>query len=128
MKKQTLLTSIFLLGIVAVLAVVTANSQENVKSVQDSAFKELMRPQVPFLHDEHNEKAQIGECNECHHVKKDGKTVPDETSEDRECSDCHKSNKDKYPLALVMAYHTNCKGCHLEKKAGPIMCAECHVK
>ena len=128
MKKKILTASIFIGGIIVVLAVVSANSQENVKSVQDSAFKELMRPQVPFRHDEHNEKAQIEECNECHHVKKDGKTLPAETSEDRECSECHTSKDEKYPLSLVMAYHTNCKGCHLDKKAGPIMCAECHLK
>ena len=128
MKKQTLMAFIFIGGIIAVFAAVNANSQENVKSVQDSGFKELMRPQVPFQHDEHNENAKIEECNECHHVIKDGKTVLDETSEDRECSECHKSNDEKYPLELVMAYHTNCKGCHLERKTGPVTCAECHVK
>ena len=128
MKKKSLMVSIFTVVIVVTLAVITVNSQENVKSVQDSAFKELMRPQVQFLHDQHNEKAQIGDCSECHHMYKDGKKVDGEMSESSECSACHKSKEEKYPLSLVMAYHTNCKGCHLDKKAGPIMCAECHRK
>jgi len=128
MKKRTLMAALFTIVLVLVLAVITASSQENIKSVQDSAFKQLMRPTVPFIHDEHNEKAEIGECGTCHHVIKDGKHVPDETSEDRECSACHQPAHEDYSKLLVMAYHTRCKGCHLEKKNGPIMCAECHVK
>jgi hypothetical protein len=128
MKKKSLMVSIFITAIVVTLAVITANSQENVKSVQDSAFKELMRPQVQFLHDQHNGKAKIEDCSECHHVYKDGKKVEGEMSEGSECSACHKSKDEKYPLSLIMAYHTRCKGCHLAKKTGPIMCAECHRK
>ena len=128
MKRQTLIASIFITVFALALAVITAYSQENVKSVQDSGFKELMRPQVPFVHDEHNEKAQIEDCSNCHHVYKEGKKVDDEVSESSECSECHKSKDKKYPLSLVMAYHTRCKGCHLEQKSGPVMCGECHVK
>ena len=128
MKKYTLTATIFVTVLALALAVMTAFSQENVKSVQDSGFKELMRPQVPFAHDEHNEKAQIEDCSSCHHVYKDGKKVEDEVSESQECSECHKSEGEKYPMSLVMAYHTRCKGCHLEQATGPIMCGECHVK
>ena len=128
MKRHTLTASIFAAVLALVLAAVTAFSQENVKSVQDSGFKELMRPQVPFVHDEHNEKAQIDDCSQCHHVYKDGKKVEDEVSESQECSACHKSKEENFSMALVMAYHTRCKGCHLEKKSGPIMCSECHVR
>ncbi|MFC1816717.1 acidic tetraheme cytochrome c3 TmcA [Thermodesulfobacteriota bacterium] len=128
MKKRTLMAALFIIVSVLVLAVITASSQENVKSVQDSAFKQLMRPTVPFIHDEHNENAEIAECGTCHHVFKDGKRVPDETSEDRECSDCHNPANEAYSKLLVKAYHIHCKRCHLEKKKGPIMCADCHVK
>jgi len=128
MKKRTLMAFIFITLIVAVFAVITANSQENVKGVQDSAFKELMRPTVRFMHDEHNEKAEIENCSVCHHTFKEGKLVEDETSEDSECSECHQSKDDKNPIALITAYHANCKGCHVEKETGPIMCAECHTK
>lgn len=128
MKKRTLMSFIFITLIVAVFAVITANSQENVKGVQDSAFKELMRPTVRFMHDEHNEKAEIEDCSACHHTFKDGKLVEDETSEDSECSECHQSENGKNPIVLITAYHANCKGCHVEKETGPIMCAECHTK
>ncbi len=110
----------------AAVVVVTAYSQENVKSVQDSAFKTKMRPGAVFLHDEHNSKAEIDECGTCHHVYKDGVKDEDETSEDMECSECHKIRGN--PVPLVAKYHLRCKGCHEEKKAGPVMCNECHIR
>jgi len=123
-KKIWILCSIFIAAVAVI--VVAAYSQENVKSVQDSAFKTKMRPDAVFLHDEHNEKAEIDDCGTCHHVYKDGVKVEDETSEDTECSGCHKI--DGNPVPLVAKYHLRCKGCHEEKKAGPVMCSECHVK
>lgn len=128
MKKRMMMATIIMAGIVLVFAVVTTNSQDNVKSVQDSAFRQLMRPTVPFMHDEHNEKAEVENCNVCHHIVEEGKVVEGESSEDRECSECHESKGSGYPMSLVKAYHMRCKGCHLEKKSGPIMCGECHVK
>lgn len=106
----------------------TAFSQEDVETVEDSAFLERMRPPVPFKHDEHNETAEIDECTDCHHTYEDGKLVEDESSEDMECSECHASEEDSYSISLVKAYHINCKRCHLEKKIGPVMCAECHPR
>jgi len=123
-KKIWILCSIFI-STVAVI-VVAAYSQENVKSVQDSAFKTKMRPDAVFVHDEHNEKAEIDDCGTCHHVYKDGVKVEDETSEDTECSGCHKI--DGNPMPLVAKYHLRCKGCHEEKKSGPVMCSECHIR
>lgn len=128
MKKRTMMATIFTAAIVFVFAVINAGSQDNVKSVQDSAFKKIMRPTVPFMHDEHNESAGIEECNVCHHVYEENKKVEDESSEDSECSECHADEGDKYPMSLVKAYHTLCKGCHKEQKTGPIMCGECHVR
>ncbi len=128
MEKRTLTVSIAIILAVLVVAVITASSQENVKSVQDSGFKQLMRPTVPFVHDEHNEKAAIEECSTCHHVYEDGKRLEGESSEDRECSDCHLPEGGRYPMSLVKAYHGRCKGCHNDKQAGPIMCADCHVR
>ena len=128
MKKRTLTASIAITLVVLFLAVITASSQEYVKGVQDSGFKKLMRPTVPFAHDEHNEKAQIEECSTCHHVYEDGKLLEGESSQDSECSECHQSAGDRYALSLVKAYHGRCKGCHDEKQAGPIMCADCHVR
>jgi len=123
-KKIWALCSIFVAAVAVI--VVTAYSQEKVKSVQDSAFKEKIRPNAVFLHNEHNEKAKIDDCGTCHHVYKDGVKVEDETSEDTECSGCHKISGD--PVPLVAKYHLRCKGCHEGKKAGPVMCSECHIR
>lgn len=125
MKKRIWTVFLITLAAAAFIAI-GAYSQENVKSVQDSAFKVKMRPNAVFLHDEHNKKAEVDDCGICHHVYKDGVKVEDETSEDRECSECHKINGD--PVPLISKYHLRCKGCHEEKKAGPIMCSECHVR
>jgi len=123
-KKMWTLYSIAVTAVAVV--VVTAYSQENVKSVQDSAFKTKMRTNAVFLHDEHNEKAEIDDCGICHHLYKDGVKVENETSEEMECSECHKISGN--PMPLVVKYHLRCKGCHEEKKAGPVMCNECHIR
>ena len=107
---------------------ISAFSQEDVVTVEDSAFMERMRPLVPFKHDEHNEMAEIDDCAVCHHLYEDDKLVEDESTEDMECSECHASEEDSYPISLVKAYHVNCKKCHLEQKTGPVMCAECHPR
>ncbi len=105
-----------------------AFAQEDVITVEDSAFGSRMRPPVPFAHDAHNEAAAIDDCGVCHHVYKDKKRVEGEESVGSECSECHLSREEGYPFDLVKAYHLMCKECHLQKKAGPILCAECHPK
>lgn len=103
-------------------------SQEDVAEVGDSGFEKHVRPPVPFMHDEHNEKAEIEECGVCHHVYDDkGMLNEDETSEDMECSECHLPKK-KGGLELMKKYHLRCKKCHQQEKKGPVMCGECHVR
>jgi hypothetical protein len=128
MEKRTLIiyTLIILLG--CIVAVMSGYSQEDVTTVEDSAFENKMRPGVPFLHDQHNEQAEIYECSTCHHVYEDGKLVEYDSSEGQECSECHTIDKGDNPIPLVNIYHLQCKGCHQEKKAGPIMCSECHPR
>ena len=129
MGKRTLIIYMVITLLVCIFAVMSGYSQEDVTTVEDSAFEEKMRPTVQFLHDEHNEVAEIEEeCNVCHHVYEDGEKIEDESSEETECSECHTLNKGDNPLSLVKVYHLQCKGCHQEKKAGPIMCSECHIK
>jgi len=130
MEKRSILAMIVLAMFAVIFFVVTSYSQDDVTTVEDSAFNEHMRPSVLFAHDEHNEQAEIEDCNVCHHLYEDGKLVEDESSEDFECSSpkCHASEQDSYPMTLVQAYHNRCKGCHLERKAGPVMCAECHPR
>jgi len=128
MGKRRVTVYIVIALFVSILAVISGFSQDDVTTVEDSAFAEKMRPSVPFMHDEHNETAEIEECNICHHVYEDGEKADDESSEDMECSECHLSDDDKNPMSLVKIYHVQCKRCHQERKAGPIMCGECHIK
>ena len=128
MEKRTVIIYMVITLFVCIFAVMSGYSQEDVTTVEDSAFKEKMRPTVPFLHEEHNEKAEIEECNVCHHLYEEGEKVEDDFSEGMECSECHTLNKGDNPLSLVKVYHLQCKGCHQQSKAGPIMCSECHIK
>jgi len=117
-------------GLIAILLTfVSAYSQEDMVVVNDEAFDNPQRPPAVFRHEEHNEKAGIEECNECHHVyNNDGKLVEDESSEDQSCSDCHELKASGKKPGLMNAFHINCKGCHEEKNKGPVMCGQCHVR
>lgn len=128
MKKRTLTASIILTVMASIIAVFSASSQEDIKFVKDSAFTSRLRPPVPFIHDKHNETAQIEDCGACHHVYQDGKRADGETSEGTSCSECHTLQKGDNPIPLVRVYHLQCKGCHIEKKAGPVLCSDCHRK
>ncbi len=126
MKKS----AVFILTLISfsVFIFVSAYSQDEMEFVDNSVFENPERVSSVFLHDEHNEKAELEECNECHHIYEDEKLVEDESSEDERCSECHEMEASGNMPALMKAYHTNCKGCHLEKNKGPIMCGECHIK
>jgi len=117
-------------GIVFILLVlVSAYAQEDMVVVSSDPFVDPQRPPSVFRHDEHNERAGIEECNECHHLyDKNGKRLEDESSEDQRCSDCHGLKADGRKPGLMKAFHTNCEGCHKEKKKGPVMCGQCHVR
>jgi hypothetical protein len=108
----------------AILVALSGFAQEDIKKVDDAAFRRLTRAAVPFDHDEHNAKAGIEDCSVCHHLYKNGKKVAG-SSEDTQCSECHLA-KGKGSMDLIKAYHDLCKGCHMEKKTGPVTCAECH--
>ena len=125
MKKGTfVLVAFLLLGIL----MIPAFSQEDMEVVDNEGFSKKQRPPVIFRHDEHNEIAQIEDCNECHHVYENGEKLEDESSEDLSCAECHDEKGDGDTPGLKKAFHSNCKGCHLEQKKGPIMCGKCHVR
>ncbi|UCF94180.1 MAG: cytochrome c3 family protein [Desulfobacterales bacterium] len=114
---------------VSLFILAAVRAQDEMMVVNDPAFKDLRRPPAVFRHDEHNETAQIEDCNECHHVYDEaGQLVEDESSEDQRCSDCHELQASGDKPALMKAFHLNCKGCHQEKKKGPVMCGQCHVR
>jgi predicted CXXCH cytochrome family protein len=108
--------------------IVPAFSQEDMQVVDDWGFEKKRRPPAMFRHDEHNEKAEIEECSECHHVYENGEKLEDESSEDQSCSECHDEKGSGNQPGLKKAFHANCKGCHHERNKGPIMCGSCHVR
>ena len=61
-------------------------------------------------------------------VDENGKLAEDESSEDQRCSDCHELARSGNKPVLMKAFHASCKGCHKEKKKGPVICGQCHVK
>ena len=125
MKKATaLVIASLLIGVL----MISAFAQEDMTVVDDPGFYVMQRPLPVFQHDAHNEKADIEECNECHHVYEDGKKVEDESSEDESCSDCHELKDVENVPGLRKAFHFCCKGCHVAKEQGPIMCGTCHVR
>ena len=116
-------------AMISVLFLLPAFSQEDMTVIEDGGFSKRQRPPAVFNHEAHNDDAGIEECNECHHVfDKSGNRVEDESSEDQRCSDCHALESKERQPGLMKAFHVNCKGCHLEKKKGPILCGECHVR
>ena len=127
MKKRAFFICACLMATLLIFA--AAYCQEDMVVVNDQAFDNLQRPPSKFRHDEHNEKAGIEECNECHHVYDDkGVLEKDESSEDQSCSDCHELKASGKKPGLMNAFHINCKGCHEEKNKGPVMCGQCHVR
>ncbi|MBW1803298.1 MAG: cytochrome c3 family protein [Deltaproteobacteria bacterium] len=126
MKNGTLYA--LALVIVSVFIFASANSQEDMEWIDNSVFKQPERVPSAFRHDDHNEKADIENCDECHHLYENGKKMADESSEDQRCSDCHELETSGPMPALMKAFHMNCKGCHLDRKKGPVTCGECHEK
>jgi hypothetical protein len=127
MGKKALIILTGILGLAVIMFSVYA--QEDMVEIDNTVFTNPQRPPSIFKHDEHNEKAKIDQCNECHHVYENGKRLEYESSEGQPCSDCHGlKGSPEGTLPLMKAFHTNCKGCHLDKQAGPIMCGECHVR
>ena len=114
--------------LLTVFLLVAAFSQEEMATIDNGAFPNPERVASIFRHEEHNETAEIDECNECHHIYEDGIKLEDESSEDMMCSDCHEMEAVDRQPSLMQAFHANCKGCHLSEKKGPIMCGECHRK
>jgi len=122
--------AVILLGALLLTAVllVAAYSQDDMTAVDNTIFPQQERPPAVFEHDDHNDAAGIDACQECHHLYEDGVLLEDESSEDQMCSECHELKPAGQMPGLMKAFHLNCKGCHLERKAGPVMCGECHRK
>ena len=119
---------ILVIAIIPFLFVLPTLAQDDMVVVEGDGFEKQRRPSAVFRHDDHNETAEIEECNECHHVYENGERLADESSEDQRCVDCHAEKTSGDQPGLRKAFHLNCKGCHQSKRQGPVMCGECHVR
>ena len=127
MRKKIIFYIGFLWGIFY-LPLHIAVSQEEILSVEDSAFSKHTRPGVKFPHQKHTQIKQIKDCNHCHHVYQDGLWVHDADSIGMECSECHYKTQQDTILDVIRIYHLQCKGCHMAQKKGPVLCGQCHRK
>jgi len=127
--KKRIVIKIFILTVfILILSTIHGYAQEDIITVDDSAFQSRMRPPVSFVHDEHNDLANINDCSTCHHAFDNNlKKIKDDSSEDMECSECHLKDEQNF-INLIKTYHNRCKGCHLEKKSGPVICSGCHKR
>lgn len=132
MKKNTLKIAASTLTIIALVIAYMAPiafSQEDMTHIPVDEFAKLERPQVPFEHDLHNEKAELEDCVVCHHsMNDDGTQSMEESSEGEPCASCHAVERTDEGTPLMRAYHKQCITCHEEKGKGPVACGECHVK
>lgn len=125
MKKIGVLSAVLL----AAMLVVYAFAQQDMRFVENYYFPNPQRPPAVFEHDAHNEKADLFDCAECHHVyDEEGQKIEWDSSEDQACADCHGLSDQGRMPGLRKAFHQNCKGCHLTVQKGPFTCAQCHVK
>jgi hypothetical protein len=127
MRRKLIRYTGFLLSVVF-LCPHFAMSQEDSLIVDDSAFANHTRPKVVFPHQRHTEINHVTDCNVCHHVYEGGVWVKEADSIGMECSQCHYQGKKDTILDLIRVYHLQCKGCHMSKKAGPVLCGQCHSK
>jgi len=124
--KQTIVFMVFILFLCAAAIGFSDNELERIDT---SVFEKPHRPGAVFVHDDHNEMAEIEDCAVCHHVYEGDKLLADESSEDTPCSDCHGLKADlENSVSLAVAYHKRCKTCHFDSNKGPVLCGECHIK
>lgn len=128
MRKSSVLFCTLAAVAVSLCTFLTAYAQDDMTHVDNDVFLDPRRAPSVFNHEEHNEAAELYECNVCHHIYENGEKLEFESSEDMRCADCHPLESDGNPPALMDAFHRNCKGCHEQRNLGPIMCGQCHVK
>ena len=127
--KKLMASMAAIVALTIVFMAPTAFSQDDMTEVPVDAFTKLERPQVAFEHDAHNEKAELEDCETCHHSKTDdGKRDLENSSEGETCESCHAVKRTDDGTPLMRAYHRQCIDCHKQSLAGPVACGECHKK
>ena len=124
-----LLVSLLALVFTLALAAPMVMGQDEVMTLNSAGEAANQRPLVVFNHGTH---AEIFDCANCHHEYDENFNKTG--SEGGNCAECHKPGATaENSMPLNLAYHQQCKSCHvrfieLDKKSGPVMCGDCHVK
>lgn len=128
MKRNRYVLTLVVSFLIMAVYLPAAFSQEDMTELQSEAFAMHERGPARFMHDEHNEKAELEDnCAICHHVYEDGELVEDDSSEGVPCADCHELTTQGTQPGLRLAYHQQCKSCHITQARGPVTCAGCHI-
>ena len=105
-------------------------------------WKTHTRGPVRLSHEKHIRIHKIN-CDECHHIFKDGKNTWKKGMAVAKCETCHneptikgvkKLPPDLQKKNLKLAFHNTCLGCHRQVKGktpetkAPVKCAQCHAK
>jgi hypothetical protein len=104
--------------------------ENKISIAHEEIFGPLERPQVVFDHNKHVEalkkegKKEGETCDTCHPLDKEKNLI---------FFDFPKKVKKKDKDSVMNAYHDECINCHKEKsrekkKAGPVVCGDCHIK
>lgn len=128
MQNFEKLSGITVVLIIFLFAVFNPCLADETEYIDNSVYSNPSQSKVNFIHDSHNENAELEDCSRCHHLYEDGILIESESSEDMPCADCHSPKMFNKGITLTAAFHKNCKGCHIKEKKGPIMCGECHKR
>ncbi len=124
-----LFVSLLALVFMVALAAPMVMGQDETMTLNAAGEGNNERPLVVFNHGTH---AETFDCANCHHEYDDkfNKTG----SEGGNCADCHEPQATaENSIPINLAYHLQCKSCHvrfieMDKKSGPVMCGDCHVR
>ena len=105
--------------------------------IKSSIWKTKKYEDTKLSHKKHAEDYKI-QCDQCHHVYKEGKNVFKAGDKVQKCEECHnvaktgkalrEASPEEKKLSLYNAFHDNCKACHKKEQKGPVKCMECHPK
>jgi len=103
--------------------VTIAKPDNKIAIAHTEIFAKLERPQVIFDHKKHEDALKQEGCRTCHPVNEEAKAVVFVFPKN-----VNKKDRD----SVMNSYHNQCIECHKKmsregKKAGPVVCANCHL-
>ena len=131
-----------IVGLLAIVFIGFTLSETLADVADDILIKSPLWPKKKYedaklSHKKHAEEYKI-QCDQCHHIYKEGKNIWKQGDKVDKCQSCHnvaktgkalrEASPEEKKLSLYKAFHDNCKGCHKDQQKGPTKCVECHAK